>query len=266
MVRHNSNKGVQNSLLLLSTCLDYSHQATSLQCIHGLTPEPRISSLLSPFDISNHESTELRPEYHALPCHFLAKVLPVHRSWSINRAPSCLPALLPRSFSCPTQTTVPKSKSSTSQLTTSIPQHPIRRHRHRRPSLLQPPVRRHPANINPQRHTSGKTSIVRLCLAGCRYTLHEFLTLQRRRRNPRPLGGIDAEKFISALGSALAHLHALGRAHNDVNPSNVTVDDEHGCAPVLIDFDSCRRDGEPLGVYRGGWSRGRRRSGRMRMG
>ena len=41
---------------------------------------------------------------------------------------------------------------------------------------------------------------------------------------------------MKALESAVAHLHQLELAHNDINPSNIMVRDG---LPVLIDFGSC---------------------------
>lgn len=69
--------------------------------------------------------------------------------------------------------------------------------------------------------------------------------------------GLDKEAFPSGLESALSDLHRIGLAHNDVNPSKVMLHRETG-APVLIDFGSCRRIGERLGVTGGtdGWMEG----------
>lgn len=63
----------------------------------------------------------------------------------------------------------------------------------------------------------------------------------------------DKELFIDALESALHHLHSLGWAHNDVNPTNVLVAEDK--RPILIDFGSARRIGEELSTSRGteGW-------------
>lgn len=47
-----------------------------------------------------------------------------------------------------------------------------------------------------------------------------------------------------AIDAALRHLHGLGLAHNDVNPTNIMMD---GHKPVVLDFDSCRPVGEALG-------------------
>ena len=64
---------------------------------------------------------------------------------------------------------------------------------------------------------------------------------------------LEKGAFMEALGSAIAHLHALGLAHNDVNPRNILVNSSG--LPVLADFDSCRPVAEKLTFSRGtkGW-------------
>lgn len=64
---------------------------------------------------------------------------------------------------------------------------------------------------------------------------------------------LDKAAFLGALESALAHLHNLGLAHNDLNPANILIS-ETGM-PVLTDFDSCRPVGQKLLYSRGtpGW-------------
>lgn len=59
--------------------------------------------------------------------------------------------------------------------------------------------------------------------------------------------------FMQSLESAIHHLHSLGWAHNDLNPTNVLVAENE--SPILIDFGSCRRTGEKLSTSRGteGW-------------
>ncbi|EEH02712.1 conserved hypothetical protein [Histoplasma capsulatum G186AR] len=75
------------------------------------------------------------------------------------------------------------------------------------------------------------------------------------------VGNIDKKAFMTALESAIYHLHSLGWAHNDLNPTNVLVDDSEasGGMPVLIDFGSARKIGSLLGTSRGtsGWIEGR---------
>ncbi|KAH7268714.1 kinase-like domain-containing protein [Fusarium solani] len=63
----------------------------------------------------------------------------------------------------------------------------------------------------------------------------------------------DKELFIESLESAIHHLHSLGWAHNDLNPTNVLVAEDR--RPILIDFGSARRIGEKLSTSRGtkGW-------------
>ncbi|UNI20473.1 hypothetical protein JDV02_006554 [Purpureocillium takamizusanense] len=63
----------------------------------------------------------------------------------------------------------------------------------------------------------------------------------------------DKELFIKSLESAVHHLHSLGWAHNDLNPTNVLVAEDK--RPILIDFGSSRRIGEKLSTSRGtkGW-------------
>ncbi len=54
---------------------------------------------------------------------------------------------------------------------------------------------------------------------------------------------LDKNEFVAALESSVDHLHSLGLAHNDINPSNIMV--RHGM-PVLIDFGSCQPFGQRL--------------------
>ncbi|KAI1422313.1 kinase-like domain-containing protein [Xylaria sp. FL1777] len=63
----------------------------------------------------------------------------------------------------------------------------------------------------------------------------------------------DKELFIESLESAIHHIHSLGWAHNDLNPTNVLVAGDG--TPVLIDFGSARRIGDKLSTSRGtkGW-------------
>ncbi|KAI4663167.1 uncharacterized protein J4E88_010802 [Alternaria novae-zelandiae] len=58
---------------------------------------------------------------------------------------------------------------------------------------------------------------------------------------PQPL---DVEACMCGIRSALKHLHCLGLAHNDLNPSNIALDTNDN--PILLDFGSCRRFGQVL--------------------
>ncbi|KAK3689364.1 serine/threonine kinase [Podospora appendiculata] len=64
----------------------------------------------------------------------------------------------------------------------------------------------------------------------------------------------DKEAVLGGIEKGLEHLHDLGLVHNDINPSNIMLDDS-GTA-VIIDFDSCRPEGEKVGIKGGsyGWS------------
>ncbi|KAI0025314.1 serine/threonine kinase [Xylariomycetidae sp. FL0641] len=66
----------------------------------------------------------------------------------------------------------------------------------------------------------------------------------------------DADKAVCLQGirDGIQHMHSLGLVHNDINPSNIMLD---GNKAALIDFDSCRRDGEKNGpkTYTPGWGR-----------
>lgn len=59
---------------------------------------------------------------------------------------------------------------------------------------------------------------------------------------------------IKGIEDGIKHLHGLGFVHCDVNPANIVM---NGNDPVIVDFDSCRRIGEPLGLKAGtsGWTR-----------
>jgi len=48
--------------------------------------------------------------------------------------------------------------------------------------------------------------------------------------------------------SGIRHLHSLGLIRNDINPSNIILGDED--IPIIIDFGSCRREGESLNGVR----------------
>ncbi|KAI1770832.1 kinase-like domain-containing protein [Hypoxylon cercidicola] len=62
------------------------------------------------------------------------------------------------------------------------------------------------------------------------------------------VGTINKEPLMQALESAIHHLHSLGWAHNDINPSNILVD-EAGIL-VLNDLSSSREIGRKLSTSR----------------
>jgi serine/threonine protein kinase len=56
---------------------------------------------------------------------------------------------------------------------------------------------------------------------------------------PRPF---DIDTCMRGIRAALTHLHSLGFAHNDVNPTNIAIDCDDN--PKLLDFGSCGRFGK----------------------
>jgi serine/threonine protein kinase len=78
-------------------------------------------------------------------------------------------------------------------------------------------------------------TIKALCLRRYKCTLQETLDATST---------LDAESIMQDVRDGLTHLHKMGLAHNDLNPSNVMLDNE-GRA-ILIDFDSCLPIGASL--------------------
>jgi hypothetical protein len=69
-------------------------------------------------------------------------------------------------------------------------------------------------------------------------------------------GILNKGRIVSGLRSPLDHLHALGLAHNDVNPANFMF--RASGEPKLIDFGSCQTFGEHLmSAGTPGWCRER---------
>lgn len=54
----------------------------------------------------------------------------------------------------------------------------------------------------------------------------------------------DLSVFESQLRDAVRHIHELGLAHNDLNPSNIALNERD--EPILIDWGSCNKFGEGL--------------------
>jgi len=76
------------------------------------------------------------------------------------------------------------------------------------------------------------------------------MTLEDRLKSDRPV----PRDILKGIQEGLHHLHNLGLIHNDVNPSNIMFK-ANDDTPVIIDFDSCGREGNKL-VKAGtlGWS------------
>lgn len=77
------------------------------------------------------------------------------------------------------------------------------------------------------------------------------LTLRKRLQAATPL---NKDLCLQGIENGIRHLHSLNIVHNDINPMNIMIDDMD--QPILIDFDSCQRQGQKLGIKAGtrGWS------------
>ncbi|EME45929.1 hypothetical protein DOTSEDRAFT_51542 [Dothistroma septosporum NZE10] len=52
---------------------------------------------------------------------------------------------------------------------------------------------------------------------------------------------LDLGRFECQCRDAIDHIHSLGLAHNDLNPSNIALDDHDN--PVILDWGSCKEFG-----------------------
>ncbi|KAF2966208.1 hypothetical protein GQX73_g7371 [Xylaria multiplex] len=64
----------------------------------------------------------------------------------------------------------------------------------------------------------------------------------------------DVHSFQQGIREGVDHLHKCGLIHNDLNPSNIMIDDADKA--IIIDFDSCKPEGEKLSGKSGtpGWT------------
>jgi serine/threonine protein kinase len=79
---------------------------------------------------------------------------------------------------------------------------------------------------------------------------HKYpITLSQKLKEATPF---DKAFCLEGIESGVRHMHSLGLIHNDLNPRNIMMDGER---PVIIDFDSCKREGDELGLKAGtsGW-------------
>ncbi|KAG6122372.1 hypothetical protein E4U13_002530 [Claviceps humidiphila] len=90
--------------------------------------------------------------------------------------------------------------------------------------------------------TDGRVS--GLCLAKYKETLEE------RMKVGTPF---DKDIFLDGIERGIRHLHSLDIVHNDINPSNIMLDELD--RPVIIDFDGWQKNGQKLGTKKGtpGW-------------
>lgn len=66
-----------------------------------------------------------------------------------------------------------------------------------------------------------------------------------KRRFPYDNGALeDVESCLGGVEEGIRHLHSLGLVHNDIDPANIMLTDNG--IPVIIDFGSCRANGQSL--------------------
>ncbi|EFW20402.1 hypothetical protein D8B26_003210 [Coccidioides posadasii str. Silveira] len=75
-----------------------------------------------------------------------------------------------------------------------------------------------------------------------KYSMNLFQRLKKE-------SSCDRILCLQEIESAIRHMHTLGLIHNDLNPSNIMMDKMDN--PVIIDFDSCQREGTKLGLKTG---------------
>ncbi|KLU90587.1 hypothetical protein MAPG_10439 [Magnaporthiopsis poae ATCC 64411] len=92
---------------------------------------------------------------------------------------------------------------------------------------------------------TNKGRVTGLCFARYSTTLAQLLR--------EGASAFDKHACFRGIEAGFKHMHALGLVHNDLNPSNIMFD---GREPIIIDFDSCKTEGEPLGHKGGtfGWT------------
>jgi len=86
-------------------------------------------------------------------------------------------------------------------------------------------------------------------LTGIALEKHDIVLQYRHEDVPHPL---DIDACMHKIREGIKHIHSLGFAHNDLNPTNILLDGDDN--PIIIDFGSCKRFGEKLlsgGTY--GW-------------
>ncbi|KAG5957702.1 hypothetical protein E4U56_006040 [Claviceps arundinis] len=86
--------------------------------------------------------------------------------------------------------------------------------------------------------TDGRVS--GLCLAKCKMTLFERIKVGTP---------FDKDIFLDGIERGIRHLHSLDIVHNDINPSNIMLDELD--RPVIIDFDGWQKNGQELGMKNG---------------
>ncbi|KAJ5135137.1 uncharacterized protein N7515_004415 [Penicillium bovifimosum] len=89
-------------------------------------------------------------------------------------------------------------------------------------------------------------TITGLCLERYPHTLMEEVNprgLMKRKLRSTRQATEDYSSVLTDIESGIRHLHSLGWVHNDINPSNIMIENHRA---IIIDFGSCRRLGDSL--------------------
>lgn len=87
----------------------------------------------------------------------------------------------------------------------------------------------HPSIVGYYGCRTRRGRITAIVLERLEYTLKQYIDTPK-------FAHLDKGKFCDAIDSAVAHLHSLRLAHNNINLYNIMVKDRQ---PALIDFRSC---------------------------
>jgi len=96
--------------------------------------------------------------------------------------------------------------------------------------------RPHPHIVRYHGCLTARNRVVGLVFDYCSRTLYQTLEEDRR--------SIDIKTCMNSITAATEHLHALGLAHNDLNPHNIMVDENN--VTYVIDMGSCQPSGHDL--------------------
>lgn len=93
--------------------------------------------------------------------------------------------------------------------------------------------------------------------------LKRYATTLKARVAGQSQNTLDRETIVENIGSGLSHLHSLGMAHNDINPSNIMFDENDRL--VIIDLGASRQIGNMLSqTGTPGWNEGFDRTSSIR--